>query len=103
MAVCPIVTTDATPAGLLQAYSGEDEEFYGLDEEGSQMSSNKQLCSDEDELSDSDLESEALRRGCLDSVDWNSGMDWNGMVEWNRREPIPAVIHTTHAYGFASC
>ena len=62
MAVCPIATTDTTPAGLLQAYSGEDEEFYGLDEEVSEMSSNEQSCSDLDELSDSDPDSEALCR-----------------------------------------
>ena len=61
MAVCPIATTDATPAGLLQAYSGEDEEFYGLDEEVSEISSNEQSCSDLDELSDCDLDSKALR------------------------------------------
>ena len=58
MAGCLTATTSTTPVELLQAYTSDNEEFYGVEEGMSEQSSASD--SDEDELGSSDSEADTL-------------------------------------------
>ena len=62
MSLCSIATTAATPVELQQAYSGEDEEFYGVFEEEMLSDQHSTSDSDGDELGSTDSDSETLCR-----------------------------------------